>query len=351
MMMTSGAGTQGHARRYGPSLLLTASPLLLLPVPAFAHVKWFCAYDVAAQPELLGSVFTQAFAVLTVISLVGLWVGTRLDRSGPGETIAVLLDRASEALRTRSEAMLRACYGAFFASLFTLGNIILTPELTTQLPWVPWLQAGIALGLLFRHTMVLSAAGMVLLFVLGLQGYGLFHMMDYPIFLGSALYFALCGLGVTRLGSLRPLDVLRWGAAITLMWASVEKWAYPEWTYPLLITHARMAMGLDPHFYMTAAGLVEFGLAFALVCRPLVSRLASVLLTGLFTSAIIEFGKIDAIGHLPIIVILVAIAADDRRVEARSRTALVPALYAGALAFTIALYYGVHTALFGTSII
>ncbi len=142
------------------------------------------------------------------------------------------------------------------------------------------------------------------------------------------------------------LDVLRWGAAITLMWASVEKWAYPEWTYPLLVTHARMAMGLDPHFYMLAAGLVEFGLAFAMVCRPLVSRISALLLTAVFISAIPEFGKIDAIGHLPIIVILVAVAAEDRRTVLRARPALVPALYAGALALTIALYYGSHLMLY-----
>lgn len=347
-MITSGAS----ARR--PACVLAAVLPWLLVVhasPAAAHVKWFCAFDVAAQPVLLEGVLSRAFLVLAVVSVAGLWIGTRLDRSRPGEALALALDRLSATLRSRSEAMVRACYGAFFASLFTLGNIILTPELNTTLPWVPWLQAAIALGLLFRHTMVLSALGMVVLFGLGLQGYGLFHMMDYPIFLGAALYFALCGLGIARIGTLRPVDVLRWGAAITLMWASVEKWAYPEWTYPLLITHARMAMGLDPHFYMTAAGLVEFGFAFALVCRPLAARLSAIMLTGMFTSAVLEFGKIDAIGHLPIIVILVAIAADDRRVQAPDRSALVPALYAGALTFTIALYYGIHSALFGSSII
>ena len=355
-MITTGVTASRTGRRLarapGRSIALLALPLLVLaPQAASAHVKWFCAYDVAAQPMLLGGVLTQAFLALALVSVVGLWTGTHLDRSRLGQSLALSLDRLSAALRARSEAMMRACYGAFFASLFTLGNIILTPELITQLPWVPWLQAAIALGLLFRRTMVLSALGMVVLFALGLKNYGLFHMMDYPIFLGSAAYFALCGLGITRVGSLRPLDVLRWGAAITLMWASVEKWAYPEWTYPLLITHARMAMGLDPHFYMTAAGLVEFGFAFALVCRPLVARLSAVLLTGLFTSAVLEFGKIDAIGHLPIIVILVAIACDDRRVQASVRPSLVPALYAGALAFTIALYYGVHSVLFGSGII
>ena len=197
---------------------------------------------------------------------------------------------------------------------------------------------------------------MVVLFAAGIRDYGLFHMMDYPIFLGAALYFALLGLQGRRAAwgagiaaawnRLRPVDVLRWAAAITLMWASVEKWAYPEWTYPLLLTHTRMTVGLAPDFYMTAAGLVEFGLAFALVCAPLASRLSAIVLTALFTSAIAEFGRIDAIGHLPIIVILVAVVVDDRRARA-PRAGLVPVGYAAALVGVVALYYGVHLALFG----
>ena len=42
---------------------------------------------------------------------------------------------------------------------------------------------------------------------------------------------------------LRPLDVARWAAGLTLMWASVEKWAYPDWTYPLLQKSPSLTMG------------------------------------------------------------------------------------------------------------
>ena len=356
--------------------MLAAAPAVLAPGVAQAHVKWFCAYDVASQPLALGTVVSEAFVVLALVSVLALWAGTWLARSGVGEAMARTLDLAGHAMRERIEAMMRAAYATFFASLFTLGGLILTPELFTVAPWVPWLQGAIAAALLFRATLVPAALGMVVLFATGIRDYGLFHMMDYPIFLGAALYFALIGLqgrngaeplagqagrvlrpnGVavwparagaawSRLG-LRPVDVLRWAAAITLMWASVEKWAYPEWTYPLLLTHTHMTMGLAPDFYMTAAGLVEFGLAFALVCAPLVSRLSAIVLTALFTSAIVEFGRIDAIGHLPIIVILVAVIVDNRTAPA-PRAGLVPVGYAAALVGVVALYYGVHLALFG----
>ena len=56
---------------------------------------------------------------------------------------------------------------------------------------------------------------------------------------------------------MRPIDVLRYAAAITLMWASIEKWAYPQWSYPLLIRHPEMTLGFAPDFYMRAAGAIE----------------------------------------------------------------------------------------------
>jgi uncharacterized membrane protein YphA (DoxX/SURF4 family) len=198
--------------------------------------------------------------------------------------------------------------------------------------------------------MPLSALGMVALFAQGVWAYGLFHMMDYPIFLGAAVYIAMSGLGRTSLLGVRALDIVRIGAAVTLLWASVEKWAYPEWSYPVLYAHQRLTLGLDPRFYMIAAGMVEFGLAFALLWTPLVRRMAAVVLLSMFVSAIFEFGKIDAIGHMVIVVILLAIAADEGAARKRSPV-LAPLCLSAALAVTILLYYGGHALLFHTGII
>lgn len=134
--------------------------------------------------------------------------------------------------------------------------------------------------------------------------------MDYPIFLGIAVYLALVGLQRDLFG-VRPLDILRWSAAITLMWASIEKWAYPQWTFPLFITHPALTMGYSSEFFMRAAGVVEFTLSFALFLTPLVRRFAALILGVMFIIAIPIFGKIDAIGHAPIIAVLLAIIADN----------------------------------------
>ena len=66
------------------------------------------------------------------------------------------------------------------------------------------------------------------------------------MFLGVAAYLALMGMQSQFFG-MRPLDVVRWAAAITLMWASIEKWAYPQWTFPLINDNPSMTMGYDPN--------------------------------------------------------------------------------------------------------
>ena len=172
--------------------------------------------------------------------------------------------------------------------------------------------------MLSRRTMPLSALGIVLLFAIAIRQYGVFHLADYPVFLGVAVYLALTGLQRNFFG-VRPIDVVRWTAGITLMWASIEKWAYPEWSFPLLIEHPTMTLGFDPEFFMRAAGAVEFALAFALMWTPLVRRVAAIMLAAMFVSAVFEFGKIDLIGHTLIVVVLFGDYRGQRRpVEARA---------------------------------
>jgi hypothetical protein len=205
--------------------------------------------------------------------------------------------------------------------------------------------------MLSRQTMPLSALGIFVLFGIGVWEYGPFHLADYPIFLGIAAYLALVG-GQTDFFGMRPIDVLRWAAGITLMWASIEKWAYPEWSYPLFMQHPEMTMGFAPDFFMRAAGAVEFALAFALIWTPLVRRVAAVILAAMFVSAVFEFGKIDLIGHSLIVVALVGIIADNGGRAWRVRDSwLIPLGYAASLVIVLTAYYAGHAALFGTKIL
>ena len=322
------------------------------PAAAMAHVKWFCAFDVAGQPETLENVLCPDFEQLTGLALAVLLVGCLLENSIVGEALLRALNRVTFSSRRNTENIVRATCGFFFVAIWTLGGIILTPELKTTSAFVPWLQLCVAAGLIWRRTLPLSALAIATLYGIAIAQYGVFHLMDYPIFLGVAAYLALTGLQRDLFG-IRPLDVLRWAAGVTLMWASIEKWAYPEWTFPIFIAHPAMSMNYDIAFFMRAAGVIEFTLAFALLWTPLVRRSAAIILAGIFLSAISEFGKLDAIGHSAIIAVLIVIAADDapsRLAGKKWQPWLAPVGYGVSLAGFLAIYYAAHTALFGTTI-
>jgi hypothetical protein len=329
---------------------LTVSGLqLALMAPAAAHVKWFAPYNVAGQPERLGDVFNPLFIELFLLAMAVLWCASAIEITRFGALVAEAVDTVFAGLRSRTDDLIRAGGAMFFVAIWVAGGTILTPELKTSVEATSWLQAAIAVGMFWRSTMVLSGLGIVVLFAQGVWTYGLFHMMDYPIFLSAAGYLIVSGLRRETILGLRPLDLVRWGVAVTLMWASVEKWAFPGWSYPVLHAHAQLTMGLDPKFFMNAAGFVEFSLSFALLCSPLVRRIATIVLMSMFVSAVFEFGKIDAIGHLLIVVLLLAIAADNQPVRWCSPIR-APVWYSAALATTIAAYYLGHAFLFGTAV-
>lgn len=319
--------------------------------PASAHVKWFCAYNVAGQPEGLENVLCLNFEFLMGLSILALTTGAALEGTPVGSAMLRATDRSTGFLRDNIETVFRASVAFFFISIWAVGGILLTPELKTSSALAAAIQLGIAAGMLSRCTMPLSALGICLLYAIAVWKYGFFHLADYPIFLGMAAYLALVGFQINFFGA-RPMDVLRWAAGITLMWASIEKWAYPEWTYPLFIKHPEITLGFSPDFYMQASGAVEFALAFSLMWTPLVRRVGAVLLALMFVGAVLEFGKIDLIGHTLIVAAFLGIISDDCGKPARSRDCwLLPFSYASSLVGFLMTYYFMHKILFGTSII
>jgi hypothetical protein len=337
--------------RYAAAIPLALFANALLAESASAHVKWFCAYDVAGQPVGLENVLCPDFEMLTGLSILALMTGGVLEGTPLGAAMLEALNRATAWIRNNVEIIARAACAAFFIAIWAIGGVLLTPELKTDSSLIAVIQLGIAAGMLSRRTMPLSALGIFVLYGVAIYKYGAFHLADYPVFLGFATFLALTGLQ-TKLFGARPIDVLRWTAGITLMWASIEKWAYPEWSYPLFVVHPTMSLGFTPEFYMRAAGAVEFALAFSLVWTPLVRRIGAIMLAAMFISACFPFGKIDMIGHSLIIVALFAIIADDGGAPARwSRSWLIPFAYAASLALFLGAYYFAHMALYGTAVL
>jgi hypothetical protein len=317
---------------------------------ASAHVKWFCAYNVAGQPVGLENVLCPDFEFLFGLSILALMFGCLVEWTQLGAALLRAMDSATHFIEENTEMIFRVGCVFFFVAIWAIGGIILTPELKLDSTLIGALQLGIAAGMISRRTMPLSGLGIAILFAVALWKYGTFHLADYPIFLGVAAYVALQGLQKNFFG-VRAIDLVRWTAGATLMWASIEKWAYPEWSFPLFIEHPQLSFGFSPDFFMRAAGAVEFALAFALMWTPLVRRVAAVILTAMFVSAVFTFGKIDLIGHTLIVVVLLGVIGDSGGKSQLVRYPwLLPVGYAGALSVFLATYYLAHAALFGTSI-
>ena len=326
---------------------------LLWGEPAQAHVKWFAPYIVGATPHPIVETATNPWFWLAVVLVLAFFLATRvIEQSSIGESVLVGMDRVARPLWSRLDDFVRAVIGAFFVAIFAVGGVYLTPDLKTPAEWVSWLQLLIAFGVFSRRTMPLSAAGIILLWVLALTEYDLFHLLDY-LALGIAVagYLVLAASNNENWRRHR-FEVLRWGVAIALMWSSLEKFAYPDWFYPLVAEKPFLTFGMPRDVFIPMAGVAEFTMGLGLLWTPLVRRLSAIALFVIFNAAVYPFGRIDLIGHALIMAIIIAIAADPERElhflpVIRKSLAGVPAAIAAALVIFMAGYWGLHYAFYG----
>jgi hypothetical protein len=325
-----------------------------LPAIAAAHVKWFVNYDLMLPPRPVLTVISGSYFMLFALlaaplifasSLLDGYLAERTDltKRRPNALVA--------AVSTHFPLLLRIGVAGFFTAVFVYGCLnewmILTPELRTHARWVCWIQLAIAICALFPRTAVISGIGIVFLYADGIVEYGVFHMLDYPIFLGVAAYLVIHSLwGASREQLAR--STIRICTGVTLLWASIEKFAFPEWSFMLMTQRPGIMLGFEPEFYMVAAGFVEYCTAFLLLTGNLAARAAAMILLAFFVSAIVPFGVIDAIGHLVIIVVLVLLVFSDNSLAQRldhhrgtaAKAAANTVLFFGSLALFFAVYYG-----------
>ena len=338
-----------------PAMLALAAPvaIALSTLPAQAHVKWFAPYIVGAAPRPITDTLTNSWFWLAIGLVLFFFVATRvIERTSTGEIVLKGLDAVSNPLWLRLDDFVRCVIGAFFVAIFAVGGIYLTPDLQTPAEWVSWLQLLIAFGVFSRRTQVFSAAGIILLWILALRDYDIFHLLDY-----LALGVAVAGYLVLD-ASKNPewrkhrFEMLRWGVAIALMWSSLEKFAYPEWFYPLVVEKPFLTFGMSRDVFIPMAGVAEFTMGFGLLWTPLVRRLSAVALFIIFNAAVYPFGRIDLVGHALIMAIIVAIFADPTREmhflpKLKRSLQSVPVGLIAALVIIAGSYWGLHTLIYG----
>jgi hypothetical protein len=314
---------------------------------AHAHVKWFVTCEPSDNPIPLQAVLTERFWLFLALFVALFYVACQAEQTAIGTLLTKILDRATAFLRERIDVLLRAVAAVSFSLLWVDGSVMLTPELKGNSFWISAIQVLIPIFLVARSTLPAAAAGIIVLYGCGVASYGLFHMLDYPVFLGLAVHFALSVTANTRVRSFRA-SCLRWCVAWSLLWPAMEKFLYPGWIAPIAIAHPELTLGFDVATVTTAAGVVEFGLAFAMFWTPLVRRLGALALASILFAATFDFGKLDAVGHLMVIAVLLAVVADPGAEAPHCRPALAPVVSGAALLAAIFLYDGLHTLYYGS---
>lgn len=323
-----------------------------LPAVADAHVKWFAPYDVGAVPRPIRLTLTNGWFWTGVLLALGCFLATRwIEKGAIGEWLLRGLDRLTEPLRARLDDFVLCLIGAFFVALFALGGVYLTPELITLKGWVPWLQLLIAGLLFFPRLRFLAALGILSLWWLASREYNLFHLFDYlSLGCGVAAYLILQSSANPSRRAYR-FEAYAWGIAIALMWSSLEKFAYPQWFYPLIADKPYLTLGIPRDPFIPMAGVAEFTFGLGLVWTPLVRRLSAIALLIIFNTAVLGFGRIDLVGHALIMAGLIAITVQRSRESPapawfqRSLSAIPLAMATGLLVF-FSGYWGLHQALF-----
>jgi hypothetical protein len=329
--------------------------------PALAHVKWFAAYDLTRSPMPVGDVFTRFFVLFFLFSVAAIyafyWVDRYVYRKRILEDVLVRYTIPEPIAFLIMRCAAAGFFGAVSVYGFTGDAFYLTPELKTDHVWVPWLQGAMALCALHPYTVPLMGLGMLVLYAAAVGQYGIFHLLDYLILIGVTYYFLAST--IDRPGWKKSRYIVLYAATgLTLLWASIEKWGYPDWTFPLLERDPSLLMGLDARTYMILAGFVEFNLTFVLLSSAsLLSRALALGLMSVFVLAIAKFGMIDAIGHLLIIAIL-AVLVLHGPTEGRNFLVLnskslwteayfMTGLYVLAFVLIFTAFYGLHYLAYG----
>tara|TARA_R110000868_G_scaffold129751_2_gene338846 strand:- start:1192 stop:2319 length:1128 start_codon:yes stop_codon:yes gene_type:complete len=353
--------TRQYAMKMGRTLAVLLATILIAS-PAAAHIKWFEPFDVSAQPKPLDAVLSPTFVTFFLISVVLVYLFFVVDRIALRRGVMETFHQRLKVFDGLSILIMRGAAGLFFASTWAMAifggiRFYLAPELIADEVWLPWFQLALALCALSRWTTPLLGAGILLLYALALHHYGVFHLIDYLIFPAVAYFFmatASASYGWKKSGFVTLYAV----TGINFLWLSIEKFAFPDWTYPLLAKHPALLMGIAPETYMVLAGFVEFVIIFTLLgAASVATRLIAFAFQTLLVLGIFEFGLVDAIGHLMInavlFVLIVRGPTDARYILVLSTKSpqmeayFMTGLYYLAFVNAFILYYGLHALLQG----
>lgn len=273
-----------------------AATVLALAVPetSQAHVKWFAEFSFADRPSAWTELATPTFWVLLFLSAFAMAGAAWFEHRFGGAPWHAGVDRWLESKRPSSLTVMRV--GVFAVMLLCWqADAVLVPELEAPAAWVGWLLFVIALLTLFDRTVPLAGVGLIAVYGIGVQQFGWLHMLDYPLYAGAGLYL-LTSAPELKSSRSAALPALYLTVGFSLCWVALEKLVYPEWALTILAERSELTLGLEPEFFLVGAAFVELVLGYVLIIGML-SRPMALVITLVFFTTTLVFGKVEVIGH------------------------------------------------------
>ena len=265
----------------------------ILPPAAFAHVKWFSNFSFLDRPLSLEEVVTPLFIGLLALSTIVLGILVFVDRKIEDLPLYQQVKNWLADRQHLSMLVLRIGMGITLILSWQV-DTLLAPylEINEALGWVQFI---LALLLIFPQTTPLSGAGIVGLWIAGVFEFGGFYMLDYLAFVGIGVYLML---GNAQNAGLKGIAIpaLYFCVGFALIWPALEKLVYPAWGLEILANHPILTLGLPPEFFLAAAAFVELALGYILIIG-LLGRPMGLIITLVFFTTTMIFGKVEVIGH------------------------------------------------------
>lgn len=263
-------------------------------IAAFGHVKWFADFSFNDQPLSLSEAIGPLFISLTVLSMVVIAAMVFMDKKLQTWPLYQTIDEWLQERKGNSVLIMRIVTGATLL-LSWQGDAVLVPELSVTASWLGWAQFILAFMLLFDRLVKYSGAGILGLYIFSIFQYGTFHMLDHVLFAGAGYFLMVSQVGNAVIKESR-LPVLYATVGFSLCWLAIEKIIYPQWALYILEQNPQLTLGLDMDFFLMSAAFVEFALGYLLIIC-LLQRPLALVITLVFFSTTLVFGKVEVIGH------------------------------------------------------
>lgn len=271
--------------------------LLIFPETTSGHVKWFSEFSFIDKPRRFTEVLTPIYLSMMVLSVIVIGSAVYAERTLSAQAWYGQFNAWLSKNKSYSMLVMRVAMAAVLLISWS-SDAVLTPELNSPRAIYEWIEFFLAIGLLFPKTTWLSGGGLLILYLLSIFEFGIFHMLDYLHYVGIGIYFLVSDVKDERISGL-ALPALYATIGFSLIWLGYEKLVYPDWALYLLEQNPQLTLGFDPIFFLQAAAFVELTLGYLLIIGLLERPLAATITLVFFLTTMV-FGKIEVIGHTPL---------------------------------------------------